>query len=207
MASLSRVGGLVCTLLLGVVMSACGDSSADDAPAAGSAGPTPASTASATDPAGDTWRADAPGKRSKRTANVDLTGLSATYDDAGLVLGVSYGEPLDPAAGRFGVLVTLDHDAASKDDGITLQWSSTRPTQVKVSDSVDYLYFCKARVATDYATGALTFTVPATSGCLGKTPPDRMRVRSVTGYTGDVEDDMFSDRRATGDSGFWVSRA
>lgn len=203
MARLSRVGGLVCTLLLGVVVSACGESSTVDAPAAGSASP----TATATDPAGDTWRADAPDKSSQRTANVDLTELGATYDDTGLVLDVTYAEPLDSSAASFGLVVTLDHDATSKDDGITLQWSSSRPTKVKVADSVDYLYFCKARVDTDYSAGILSFTVPATAGCLGKTPPDRMRVRSVTGYTGDVEDDMFTDGRASGDSDFWVSRA
>ena len=122
------------------------------------------------------------------------------------MLDVPYAEPLDPAGSGFGVVVNLEHDAASKDDGISLQWSSSRPTKVKVSDSVDYMYFCKARVSADYSTGVLTFTVPATAGCLGKTPPDRMRVRSVTGYSGDVEDSMFTEGRASGESDFWVSR-
>lgn len=206
MARLSRVGGLVCTLLLGVVVSACGESATDDTPAAEAATPTPATTASATDPAVDAWSTEAGNRPSKRTTNVDLAELTATYDSAGLVLDVTYAEPLDDSGRSFGVVVNLDHDDASKDDDIALQWSSSRPTQVKVSDSVDYLYFCKARVDTDFSAGQLTFTLPATSGCLGKTPPDRMRVRSVTGYTGDVQDDMFSDGRASGDSGFWVSR-
>ncbi len=155
MAKIGGVSGLVGALLLGTVVSACGTSSADEAPAAESASPTPtpAATASVADASGDTWRADAGDKRSQQTTNVDLAELTATYDDAGLVLDVTYAEPLDPSGRGFGVVVSLDHDAASKDDAISLQWSSSRPTKVKVSDSVDYMYFCKARVDADYSAG------------------------------------------------------
>ncbi len=31
-------------------------------------------------------------------------------------------------------------------------------------------------------------------------------MRSVTGYSGDVEDSMFTEGRASGESDFWVSR-
>lgn len=205
MATVGRVSGLVCALVLAGVVTSCGENDRTDEAVAGE--PSASAPGTVTDLRGDVWMQDVPDRRSPRTTNVDLTELDASYDDAGLVLTVSYAEPLDQTARNFGLVVNLDHDPDTKSDVIALDWSNERPKTVTVSDRVDYMYFCKARVDTDYTAGTVTLTLPSTAGCLGKTPPERLRVLYLTSTAGGAWDHMFTDGQSAAEADFWVSHA
>ncbi|MFN8193096.1 MAG: hypothetical protein U0R80_02325 [Nocardioidaceae bacterium] len=207
MAGRRVTGAAAGILLLGSLLAACGESGAGDTPGADEVADQPAAAATASDARDDTWLEDVSHRRSRQVVNVDLTDLSATYDDTGLVLTVTYARPIDPSATHGLQLVAdVDHDEASRSDTMALSWSSERPTQVKVSDTVDVMYHCRAGVQTDFAAGRVTLTLPATPGCLGRTAPDRMRVLHVTSYAQGAMDTMFSEGQDAKAADLWVDR-
>jgi hypothetical protein len=189
-------GGLAVALVAATLVMGC----TDHAPSA-----KPASTVTVSDPRGDTWEVRRGRQRpSTVIRNVDLAGLTVSYDRHGMVFEVTFAQPIDlTQTDDFGILIKFE-DPASDNDDYTLEWSSRDPQTARPSNSVGPNDLCDATARTNERQGRVRIVYPAGSYCFPAKRPAQVHVFRVETWRAAIQDDMFTAEPEQ-DRGVWVS--
>jgi hypothetical protein len=190
-------GGLVVALVAATLVTGCTDHTPPS--------DKPASTVTVSDPRGDTWEV----RRQRQlpstvTRNVDLAGLTVSYDRHGMVFEVTFAQPIDlTQAEGFGILIKFE-DPASESDDYTLEWSSGDPLTARPSNSVGPNDLCHPTARTRDRQGRVRIVYPAGSFCFPAERPAQVHVFRVETWRNGVQDDMFTSEPEQ-DRGVWVT--